>query len=268
MKSSIIARQIDIQGIVQGVGFRPHVFKLAAQHKITGTVANTSAGVIIHAQGSSDTIDAFHQDLIRHPPPLAHIAKVTVHQRETEDHHGFTISKSSGLLEKSALITPDTSVCEDCRSELFDPADRRYRYPFINCTNCGPRYTIINDIPYDRPSTSMKKFIMCPACQAEYDEPANRRFHAQPNACPVCGPKVSLFDNRRRPVKADDPIQKTIDLLAEGFIVTIKGLGGFHLAADAVSVSAVARLRKRKAREENRWRLWPPICPRSVDLPG
>ncbi len=246
----LIARQFEIQGIVQGVGFRPHVFNLAGKHRLTGTVANTSAGVVIHVQGTAAAIDALHRDLIEHPPPLAHIAHLSVSSREPGDYPDFSIVKSSGAAEKSALITPDTMVCEDCLREMFDPADRRFRYPFINCTNCGPRYTIIADIPYDRPCTSMQKFKMCAACQAEYDDPADRRFHAQPNACPKCGPAVTLYDAGCQPMAEDDPVQKTTDLLIDGYIVAIKGLGGFHLAVDAANDEAVNRLRKRKGREE------------------
>ena len=250
MTSPIIARRFEIQGIVQGVGFRPHVYQLATKYHLTGSVANTSAGVIIHAQGLPEAIDAFHHDLVKHPPPLAHIATVNVYQQAPEKLEVFAITKSDGVNEKSALIAPDTSVCEDCRQEMFDPDDRRYRYPFINCTNCGPRYTIIDDIPYDRPNTSMREFEMCPACQAEYDDPTDRRFHAQPNACPGCGPQVTLFDHRHRLLEDADPVQKAIDLLTEGYIVAIKGLGGFHLAVDATNETAVARLRQRKIREE------------------
>ncbi len=250
MTSPIIARRFEIQGIVQGVGFRPHVFQLATKYHLTGSVTNTSAGVIIHSQGLPEAINAFHRDLVKHPPPLAHITKVNVYSQALKKHEAFAIAKSDGTAEKSALITPDTSVCEDCRREMFDAVDRRFRYPFINCTHCGPRYTIIDDIPYDRPNTSMRKFKMCPACQAEYDDPVDRRFHAQPNACPVCGPQVALFDHQRKPVEDADPILKTIDLLADGHIVAIKGLGGFHLAVDATNEAAVTRLRQRKIREE------------------
>jgi hydrogenase maturation protein HypF len=175
---------------------------------------------------------------------------VNVYQQAPEKREVFAITKSDGVNEKSALIAPDTSVCDDCRREMSDPGNRRYRYPFINCTNCGPRYTIICDIPYDRPNTSMREFEMCPACQAEYDDPTDRRFHAQPNACPVCGPQVTLFDHRHRTLEDADPVQKVIDLLTGGYIVAIKGLGGFHLAVDATNETAVTRLRQRKIREE------------------
>jgi len=244
------ARRIHINGIVQGVGFRPFVYGLAATRGIAGGVANTSAGVTIHAEGAPDALDAFRRDLTEKAPPLARIFDISMEPAPFEGRTGFAIVASAPGAGRATLISPDVSVCDDCLREMFDPSDRRFSYPFINCTNCGPRYTIIMDIPYDRPYTAMKDFRMCPQCQAEYDDPLDRRFHAQPNACPACGPHVWLSDPSGHPIDAADPIEKTVSLLREGKVVAIKGLGGFHLAADAENPEAVARLRQRKHREE------------------
>ena len=245
-----MAARFAVNGIVQGVGFRPFVFNLAHHHDLKGEVANTSSGVVIQIEGSAKSLDAFASDLMTNSPPLAQIVDLSRETIPITGYTEFTIVKSKDDQVMSTLISPDVSICKDCLRELFDPDDRRYRYPFINCTNCGPRYTIIDDIPYDRPKTSMRHFKLCPQCQAEYDDPRNRRFHAQPNACPLCGPRVELFDNHRNPMDSDDPIKKTAMLLKDGFIVAIKGLGGFHLAVNAENNEAVARLRSRKHREE------------------
>ncbi len=244
------ARRIQINGIVQGVGFRPFVYGLAATHGIAGSVANTSAGVIIHAEGDPPALDAFYRDLTEKAPPLAHIIDIATEPAAFEGRTDFAIVPSAPGADRATLISPDVSVCDDCLREMFDPSDRRFGYPFINCTNCGPRYTIIMDIPYDRPFTAMKDFRMCMQCQAEYDDPLDRRFHAQPNACHACGPHVWLSDPAGNPIDAADPIKKTISLLKDGAILAIKGLGGFHLAADAENPGAAARLRQRKHREE------------------
>jgi len=253
------AKQIRINGIVQGVGFRPFVFQLAGLHELCGHVANTAAGVSVHVEGESHQIEAFIRDLEAKKPPLAHIVEITIEDAQPVGHRDFIILKSQGSEHRATLISPDVAVCSDCLAELFDPADRRFQYPFINCTNCGPRYTIIADIPYDRPKTSMRHFTMCPQCQAEYDDPHDRRFHAQPNACHQCGPKVSLFDSQHQAL-AGDPIVRTAELLENGQIVAIKGLGGFHLAVDACNDAAVERLRRRKHREEK------PLAVMSADL--
>ncbi len=216
--------------MVQGVGFRPFVFQQARRHGLAGQVSNNSAGVLIDVEGPSTAIEAFTGELIDKAPPLAHIVAVRVTETSPGGHKSFVIIKSSTTAEKTTLISPDTTVCDDCLREQRDPADRRYRYPFINCTNCGPRYTIIEDVPYDRPNTTMRRFEMCADCQAEYENPADRRFHAQPNACPLCGPRVTLFDNRRRRVNGDDPIAAARRQLGAGKIVAVKGLGGYHLA--------------------------------------
>ena len=239
-----------MSGIVQGVGFRPFVYQLADRHGLAGEVANTASGVRIRIEGTEGDVDGFCRDLKIQAPPLSLITDISVRSIPAAGFTGFAIVKSTGAAERSTLISPDMCVCGDCLAELFDPADRRYRYPFINCTNCGPRYTIIDDIPYDRPHTSMRGFAMCPDCQAEYDDPVNRRFHAQPNACPACGPGVQLLGAGRRPVATEDPIGRTANLLRSGGIVAVKGLGGFHLAVDAENRDAVRRLRERKRREE------------------
>jgi len=241
---------MEVNGIVQGVGFRPFVYQLANQYRLNGDVANTSSGVVIHIEGPQNNIESFSADLARKCPPLARITQISVHHEPVKDFKDFSIIASGDTASMSTLIPPDVSICDPCRQELFDPEDRRFGYPFINCTNCGPRYTIIDDIPYDRPETSMKHFKMCPICQAEYDDPENRRFHAQPNACKDCGPYVTLYDRDRKKVNTPNPIEKTATLLKQGCIIAIKGLGGFHLAVDAGNTDAVAALRERKHREE------------------
>lgn len=260
MTRNIEAKRLKVNGIVQGVGFRPFVFQLAQTYGLNGEVANTSSGVSIHVEGPARQIASFESDLTTQAPPLAYIVDIAGRTATVGRYSDFSIVKSQGDSRMSTLISPDVSVCDDCLDELLDPADRRYHYPFINCTNCGPRYTIIDDIPYDRPKTSMRHFRMCRACQAEYDEPTNRRFHAQPNACDDCGPHVALFDNRRNVIGDPDPIGKAVELLKQGNILAIKGLGGYHLAADAVNSDAVRRLRRRKNREEK------PFALMSADL--
>ena len=250
MTKDYIARKIEVNGIVQGVGFRPFIYNLARQLSLSGRVANTSAGVLIYIEGPLSSIDSFTDQLVENSPPLAHIVKITSTESVIEGLKDFSIVKSVDEDAMATLISPDVCVCNDCQKEMFDPQDRRYGYPFINCTNCGPRYTIIDDIPYDRPKTSMKHFQMCPNCQSEYDDPTDRRFHAQPNACHVCGPSISLYDSSRRRIETDQPVAETVKLLKEGFIVAIKGLGGFHLAVDAENSAAVRALRERKHREE------------------
>ncbi len=252
------SKKLYINGIVQGVGFRPFVFQLAARYGLAGEVANTSSGVRIHVEGTVDNIAAFCREIAAAPPPLAVITDIRAVDAPSAGHTAFTIVPSTERAAARTLISPDMAVCGDCLRELFDPGDRRYRYPFINCTNCGPRYTIIEDIPYDRPKTSMAAFVMCPECLAEYEDPASRRFHAQPNACPVCGPRVTLLDSAGTDVAADDPISCAAALLAAGKILAVKGLGGFHLAVDAGNATAVARLRARKRREEKPFALMTP----------
>jgi hydrogenase maturation protein HypF len=250
MAQDLEARRLQVNGIVQGVGFRPFVYQLAVRYGLKGEVANTSAGVSIRIEGPAESLIAFEKDLAEKRPPLAHIVEIQSQAHPLQNYVDFRITASRGQAAMATLISPDAAVCDDCLKEMFDPADRRYRYPFINCTNCGPRYTIIGDIPYDRPKTSMRHFAMCPLCQAEYDDPLNRRFHAQPNACPACGPQASLWDSRRRPIRTADPIAAAADLIRQGKTLAVKGLGGYHLAVDALNLKAVARLRHRKLREE------------------
>jgi hydrogenase maturation protein HypF len=244
------ARQIQVQGIVQGVGFRPFVYSLARARGLVGHVANTADGVLIHVEGPPEKIARFEADLTREAPPLALVTGVTSHTAAMAHFPDFAILPSQGAREKTTLISPDVATCPACLEELFDPADRRHRYPFINCTNCGPRYTIIAEVPYDRPHTSMRAFRMCDRCQSEYDDPGNRRFHAQPNACWDCGPRMALWDDRGRDVEAADPIHQAAQWLSAGRILAVKGLGGFHLAVDAANEEAVRRLRRRKRRDE------------------
>ncbi len=245
-----MATRLEINGIVQGVGFRPFIYGLARHYGLTGEVANTATGVSLLLEGPADQIQSFIDDLPRRKPPLAQIVEISRTPVPLSGFTAFSIVKSRESTSRATLISPDVMVCDDCLAEMRDPADRRYRYPFINCTNCGPRYTIIDDIPYDRPKTSMRHFTMCPDCQAEYDDPDNRRFHAQPNACPVCGPQVTLCDAKGIPIDTDDPIAAAARRIRAGRIVAVKGLGGFHLAVDAVNEAAVVRLRRRKHREE------------------
>ncbi len=243
--------QIRIQGIVQGVGFRPHVYRLALEHQICGWVRNQADGVEIEAAGRSADVAAFVTDLGAKAPPLARIVHQEVKDLPYQAATDFRILPSSDSQARVALISPDVCVCDDCLRELFDPTNRRLRYPFINCTNCGPRYTIIGDIPYDRDQTTMAAFTMCADCHREYHDPGDRRFHAQPNACWRCGPQVWLETaGGERLAERDAAIAMTIDQLSAGAIIAIKGLGGFHLAVPAAQEPAVSRLRDRKVREE------------------
>ncbi|MBL8247935.1 MAG: carbamoyltransferase HypF [Candidatus Competibacter sp.] len=239
---------IQIRGQVQGVGFRPFVYRLAGELKLRGWVCNDAAGVTIEAQGSATDLEQFLAAL-RQPPPLARIDAMqtaTLPVRAAETNFVIRASRAGPV---RAEIAPDMAVCNDCLAELCDPADRHYRYAFINCTHCGPRYTITRAIPYDRPNTSMAGFPLCPDCAGDYHDPADRRFHAQPVACPACGPRLTLRDAQGHPLAVTDEIAATLDLLQNGAIVAIKGLGGFHLACDARNAVTVARLRQRKQRE-------------------
>jgi hydrogenase maturation protein HypF len=249
---------LRVWGIVQGVGFRPTVYRLAVERGLGGWVLNDAEGVLIELEGPETGVDSFVSALERDPPPLARITAIESESLAPLGEREFRIAPSAAG-RRVALVSPDMAACDDCRRELLDPADRRYRYPFINCTNCGPRYTIIKDIPYDRRFTSMHRFEMCEDCAREYHDPMDRRFHAQPDACWVCGPKVWLEDEGRRPV-AGEPIETLCRLLEQGAVVAVKGLGGFHLAVDAGSEAAVARLRQRKRREEK------PLALMSADL--
>ena len=242
---------MTVCGIVQGVGFRPFVYGLAWRHALTGHVRNDAAGVTIEAEGEPESLDRFLRALREEPPPLAVVESVAWELIPAGGDPAFVIMSSHDeAAAKQTLIAPDVGICGDCLAELLDPADRRYRYPFINCTNCGPRFTIIQNVPYDRERTTMAAFPMCAACRREYDDPSDRRFHAQPNACPVCGPRARLLDRSGRPVPADDPIRRTADLLRQGSVIAVKGLGGYHLACDPFSAEAVGALRGRKARQD------------------
>src|SRR5947209_5493149 len=247
MGSTIQRRRIVIQGIVQGVGFRPFVYGLALRMELAGFVLNDSSGVTIEVEGTAGALDDFERALREEVPPLARIDSVASEVLAPLHESAFIIAHSQAGNERQALISPDTATCIDCLRELFDPADRRYGYPFINCTNCGPRFTIVQDVPYDRNKTTMRDFPLCSLCQAEYEDPLNRRFHAQPNACPTCGPQIQLLDWTGN--NFPDPIGTAAQQLAEGNILAIKGLGGYHLACDALNGEAVQRLRKRKHRE-------------------
>src|SRR5271165_317760 len=246
----LVRKAIEVSGIVQGVGFRPFIYRLAGERRLAGSICNTAAGVSIEVQGSPSAVDDFLAHLPAEAPPLARITDITVREIPCNGDSEFRIVTTPRGEPVSTLISPDVAVCADCLREMVDPADRRYRYPFINCTNCGPRFTIVRNIPYDRPSTSMAVFPMCPICHAEYDDPLNRRFHAQPNACWKCGPQVELWNSDGKSVETSDPITETVARLQKGDVVAIKGLGGFHLACDATNDDAVRTLRERKQRIE------------------
>ncbi len=241
--------EILIRGTVQGVGFRPFVYNLASRFEISGTVGNTADGVLIRAVARTDRLSAFLEALEKEAPPLARITSVDRRPLTTSiDTESFSILASVAGGSSKTVIPPDIALCNDCLRELLDPADRRFHYPFINCTNCGPRFTIVETIPYDRQKTSMKVFPMCADCETEYRNPGDRRFHAQPNACPVCGPQLSWHDHLGKILICDDPVKEAALALGKGNILAIRGLGGFHLAADAYSSAAVDRLRRRKSR--------------------
>lgn len=245
-------RRLFVKGVVQGVGFRPFIYSLAGRWGLTGWVCNTSAGVIVEVEGAEDILALFGAAVEAEAPPLAVIDGVTSESLVPTGEPGFTIRESRPEPGAFQPISPDLCVCPDCLREMADPNDRRYRYPFINCTNCGPRFTIIRDIPYDRPRTTMAAFAMCPDCEREYHDPLDRRFHAQPIACPSCGPQVRLVrpeaGRPRVEASADEAIVTSRRLLREGSILAVKGLGGFHLACDATNDQAVRRLRERKGR--------------------
>lgn len=245
-----IRKRFFFEGMVQGVGFRPFLWRQAHAQGLTGFVRNRPDGVVAEVEGDAVSVEAFLAGVKANLPPLADVTRITETEVPATGEKGFSIAGSDADGPAEVLISPDIATCNACLAELFDPADRRYRYPFINCTDCGPRLTIINAIPYDRANTSMACFPMCPLCQKEYEDPANRRFHAEPNACPVCGPRLTLLDQDGRPLPEGDPVDKALDLLREGAILAIKGLGGFHLAVDARNEEAVGRLRSRKCREE------------------
>jgi hydrogenase maturation protein HypF len=246
-----------VEGTVQGVGFRPFVHRLAAGLALAGWVCNDERGVLLEVEGTPDAVDALIVRLATDAPPLATVERVATEELPATGVPGFAIVESERHGAPAALVSPDTATCDDCLRELFDPADRRHRYPFINCTNCGPRFTIVRGVPYDRPLTTMAGFRMCPSCQAEYDDPGDRRFHAQPNACPACGPRLQLLDEDGAAL-AGDPLTETAAALRAGRVIAIKGIGGYHLACAADDEDAVAALRARKHREDKPFALMAP----------
>lgn len=237
-------------GVVQGVGFRPFIYRLAVHHGLAGWVQNRLNGVVAEVEGPAEAIDRFLTDVSRERPPHADIVEIVSEEIAVKGDREFQILTSEAEGKKSVRIPPDIATCPDCLRELFDPGDRRCRYAFINCTNCGPRLTIIRDVPYDRANTSMDCFPLCPLCRAEYEHAPDRRFHAEPNACPVCGPRLELLDEAGKNLSVPDPVTRAVEVLREGYVLALKGLGGFHLAVDATSDAAVKRLRSRKFREE------------------
>ncbi|MEW5963580.1 MAG: acylphosphatase, partial [Pseudomonadota bacterium] len=246
--AAIESRSIRVSGLVQGVGFRPTVWRLAHDEGLTGFVLNDGSGVTVEVTGPPAAIERFCQRIRAEAPPLARIDRIETTQisRPRTPPDAFVIRSSvDGSIATG--IVPDAAACPACVEECFDPGDRRQGYAFTNCTHCGPRLSIVEGIPYDRQMTTMSRFSMCPSCQSEYDDPADRRFHAQPNACPHCGPQLWLEDGAGR-LDAHDPLAAAAQLLREGKIVAVKGLGGFHLACDATSRHVVAELRRRKAR--------------------
>ncbi len=243
--------KVVVQGAVQGVGFRPFVYRLATDLGLTGRVRNTSRGVFLEVEGPEDRLEAFLSRLRTEKPPAAVILSLEYAYLDPRGYPDFQIVHSEETGPKTVLILPDIATCPDCLRELFDPQDRRFRYPFINCTNCGPRFTILLALPYDRPNTTMRIFPMCPTCQKEYEDPRDRRFHAQPNACPVCGPQVILRSPEGRDLAhGDQALRQTVQALKDGKIVALKGLGGYQLLVDARNEAAVRELRRRKHREE------------------
>lgn len=255
-----VRARILVRGAVQGVGFRPCIHRLATRLALGGWVRNDGEGVVIEVEGGSSLVQEFVARLERDKPPLALIRGVESRLVEPEGVTSFTIVASGQQSSKAALILPDVATCPDCLRELFDPTNRRFRHPFINCTNCGPRFSIIEALPYDRPNTSMKQFAMCEACEREYHDPANRRFHAQPTACPACGPQLSIWDGEGSPIAQDYfAVEYAAAELRRGGILAFKGIGGFQLLVDARNEEAVRRLRTRKHREEK---------PLAVMVPG
>jgi hydrogenase maturation protein HypF len=251
--------KVTVRGVVQGVGFRPFIYRLATQLKLHGWVSNSAQGVFIEVEGARDALRSFLLRLEKDKPPRAVIQSLEFSFLDTAGYDRFDIRYSDQSGPKSVLILPDIAVCPDCLREIFDPENRRYRYPFTNCTNCGPRFTIIEALPYDRPHTSMKGFAMCPACEHEYHDPSNRRFHAQPNACSHCGPLLQLWDGKGTALgKEEDALRQAIGIIRDGQILALKGIGGFQLIVDARNADAVQRLRARKRREEKPFALMYP----------
>jgi hydrogenase maturation protein HypF len=242
--------ELHVRGVVQGVGFRPFVHRLAVRHALSGWVRNESGEVCIALEGDETEIAAFVSELRREAPPLARIDALEMEPREPDGTEGFAIALSGASPDRRLPISPDVGLCAACETELYDPANRRYRYPFITCTDCGPRFTVIEDMPYDRERTSMRAFTQCAACLDEYRNPVDRRYHSQTNACAACGPRVALLSPGGAGSALDEAaLREAADRLRSGGIVAIRGLGGFHLAVDATNVDAIDRLRERKGRE-------------------
>ena len=239
---------LEVKGVVQGVGFRPFIYRLAYKYNLAGWVQNTSGNVAIEVQGIKANLDEFIASLKTEAPPVSRIQEISISTVPVNDEVEFRIIESKARQGAYQPLSADIATCSQCLAEIFDHTDRRYLYPFTNCTNCGPRFTIIKDIPYDRPLTTMHPFKMCQKCRAEYNDPLDRRFHAQPNACPVCGPKLQLTDNSGTAIFYEDVLRKAAQLIAEGNIVAVKGLGGFQLACDATDYDTVQTLRERKKR--------------------
>ncbi len=252
---NLSGKRFHINGVVQGVGFRPFIYKLAIGHHLTGWVQNNSSGVLIEVFGDAREVADFEQDILRYLPPLARIETFESHEIHYQHYDHFEIQKSQKQPDAFSFISPDVAICEDCKQELLDPTDRRYRYPFINCTNCGPRFSIIQDMPYDRPATTMSGFDLCPDCQAEYENPLDRRFHAQPIACPQCGPQLSYIRGGETVASHDQALLQARQDIQNGKIVAIKGLGGFLLACDAHNQDSLSELRKRKRRSDKAFAL-------------
>jgi hydrogenase maturation protein HypF len=243
-------RAIRVRGIVQGVGFRPFVYNLATRLRLHGFVRNQTGTLLIEIEGAPPSLEQFLAHLADRPPPLAHIEHVSWEPRPVRGESEFRIEASEADAASPVFISPDVATCPDCLAELLDPHDRRHGYPFLNCTNCGPRLTIITGAPYDRPRTTMAGFAICQACRAEYEDPANRRFHAQPTACAACGPSLKLLDAAGRPIATDNPLAGFAESLCRGRIGALKGLGGYHLVCEARDPTPVAELRRRKHRDE------------------
>jgi hydrogenase maturation protein HypF len=247
--SQRIRTAVRVEGIVQGVGFRPFVYSLATSLGLGGLVGNDVDGVFAEVEGPRADVQAFLVSLAREAPPLARIERITTTSMQPRGTASFSIAASEAGFQRRTLVSADTATCADCLAEMNDPGDRRFGYPFINCTNCGPRFTIVRDVPYDRPLTTMAGFVMCDRCAAEYHDPADRRFHAQPTCCPACGPTLSLLDPGGKELPGQ-PLAAAADLLRQGRVLAVKGLGGYHLAVDASSEAAAATLRERKVRED------------------
>ncbi|MDX6389499.1 MAG: hydrogenase maturation protein HypF, partial [Streptosporangiaceae bacterium] len=244
-----IRTSVRVEGVVQGVGFRPFVYSLATRLGLAGWVGNDVDGVFAEVEGSAESVRTFLVLVEAEAPPLARVERVTARAITPNGAAGFSIAPSDPAGRRRALVSADSATCADCLAELTDPGDRRFGYPFINCTNCGPRFTIVRDVPYDRPLTTMAGFAMCADCAAEYHDPADRRFHAQPVCCPACGPRLRLLDSGGAGLAAH-PLAGAVGVLRQGQVLAVKGLGGYHLAVDAGSQDAAALLRARKHRED------------------